>query len=122
MKFDVWAPSAKSVELVIGERRIALRALDGGCWQGEAQIGADEGYRYSLDGGAPLPDPRSRWQRDGVHGPSYVVDAAALRAAGHADETEFRSVPPIPSAQSTDGIISAALAAARRVGFIGLYR
>ena len=92
MKFDVWAPEAKAVDLVIGERRIALQpAGDGGHWQGEAQISADEGYRYSLDGGAPLPDPRSRWQRDGVHGPSYVIDPAALRSSEQGDE--FRAVP-----------------------------
>jgi maltooligosyltrehalose trehalohydrolase len=90
MKFDVWAPEAKSVELVIGERRIALQAQHRGHWQGEAELGADQGYRYSLDGGTPIPDPRSRWQRDGVHGPSYAVDAASLRAAS---EQEFRAVP-----------------------------
>ena len=90
MKFDVWAPAAKSVELIIGERRIALQAQHRGHWQGEAELGADQGYRYSLDGGTPVPDPRSRWQRDGVHGPSYAVDAESLRAAG---EQEFRAVP-----------------------------
>ena len=41
------------------------------------KAGAD--YRYRLDGGEPLPDPVSRWQPDGVHGPSRVVDPAAFR-------------------------------------------
>ena len=31
-------------------------------------------YRYRLDGGDALADPASRWQPDGVHGPSAVVD------------------------------------------------
>jgi maltooligosyltrehalose trehalohydrolase len=93
MKFDVWAPQAKSVELVIGERRISLQAQERGHWQGEAQIGGAEGYRYSLDGADPLPDPRSRWQRDGVHGPSYLIDAAALRAPERDGELEFRAAP-----------------------------
>jgi maltooligosyltrehalose trehalohydrolase len=92
MKFEVWAPNAKSVELLIGQRRIALQARDGGHWQGDAEIGADEGYRYSLDGGNPIPDPRSRWQRDGVHGPSYVVDPAALRDPGPAGHSKFNAV------------------------------
>ena len=32
--------------------------------------------RFSLDGGRPLPDPRSAWQPAGVHGPSRVFDPA----------------------------------------------
>ena len=31
------------------------------------------------DDDTPLPDPRSRWQPDGVHGPSRVYDHAAFR-------------------------------------------
>jgi maltooligosyltrehalose trehalohydrolase len=92
MKFSVWAPEAKTVELIIGERRIALQALEGGHWQGQAEP-AGEGYRYSLDGGPPLPDPRSRWQRDGVHGASFVIDAAELRRPEQAGEPMFHAVP-----------------------------
>jgi maltooligosyltrehalose trehalohydrolase len=40
-------------------------------------------YRYSVDGGDPLPDPRSRWQPDGVHGDSRVIDNAELRSLHH---------------------------------------
>src|SRR5205807_6125605 len=35
-------------------------------------------YGFALDGGAPLPDPRSPSQPDGVHGLSEVVDHAAF--------------------------------------------
>jgi maltooligosyltrehalose trehalohydrolase len=31
-------------------------------------------YRLVLDGGEPLPDPRSAWQPEGIDGPSRVVD------------------------------------------------
>ncbi len=48
------------------------------------------GYGFSLDGGPPLPDPRSTWQSDGVHGPSRIVDLAALRAR---PAPQFRPVP-----------------------------
>src|SRR5207248_7933263 len=34
-------------------------------------------YRFRLDG-ADLPDPRSRWQPEGVHGPSHAVDPDAF--------------------------------------------
>jgi maltooligosyltrehalose trehalohydrolase len=77
---SVWAPRAKSVELVTAERRVPLAGGPRGHWEVEIDPAAvSGGYRYSLDGGAPLPDPRSRWQPGGVHGSSYVVDAAALR-------------------------------------------
>lgn len=35
-------------------------------------------YRYRLDGDGPFPDPASRCQPDGVHGPSLVVDPGAF--------------------------------------------
>jgi maltooligosyltrehalose trehalohydrolase len=84
MIFSVWAPSAKSVELVTPDRRVAL-AVDGhGYWQAEVDAAAVRaGYGYSIDGGKPLPDPRSRWQPEGVHGASHVPElrgAAALAA------------------------------------------
>ena len=33
-------------------------------------------YRYVLDGGDAFPDPASRYQPEGPHGPSQVVDPA----------------------------------------------
>src|SRR4051794_15426790 len=38
------------------------------------QAGHGTDYAFSLDGGEPLPDPRSAWQPAGVHGPSRVFD------------------------------------------------
>ena len=35
-------------------------------------------YRYVLDGGEPLPDPWSRFQPDGIFGPSRIVDTASF--------------------------------------------
>ena len=37
-------------------------------------VGAGARYRYALDGSVEYPDPASRLQPDGVHGPSQVVD------------------------------------------------
>jgi maltooligosyltrehalose trehalohydrolase len=36
-------------------------------------------YRYRLDGHGPYPDPASRFQPSGVHGPSEVVDPRSFR-------------------------------------------
>lgn len=75
----MWAPRARRVEVVAGGARRRLSRLDGGWWTlGEAlPPGCD--YAFVLDGGAPLPDPRSPWQPAGVHGPSRAFDPAAFR-------------------------------------------
>jgi maltooligosyltrehalose trehalohydrolase len=92
MKFSVWAPLAKDkVELVCADERFALIRDADGYWRGEwapAQIA--KGYRYSIDGAPAVPDPRSRWQPEGVHGPSFLVDEDALKATAVSD---FRQKP-----------------------------
>lgn len=55
----------------------ALEPLTYGWWEGPA-LEAGQRYGFSLDGGDPLPDPRSRFQPGGVHGPSEWVDPAAF--------------------------------------------
>lgn len=39
---------------------------------------AGDRYRYRLDGGEAYPDPASRFQPDGPHGPSEVIDPSAF--------------------------------------------
>jgi maltooligosyltrehalose trehalohydrolase len=80
MIFSVWAPGAKSVELVAGGRRMALEPLQNGYWQTDAPIDPGEGYRYSIDGAAAVPDPRSRWQPAGVHGASHLCEPLSAPA------------------------------------------
>ena len=80
MIFSVWAPDAKSVDLVLGEQRFALEPLADGYWQADVAADTRRGYRYSIDGSAAVPDPRSRWQPEGVHGASHVIAAESLKA------------------------------------------
>jgi maltooligosyltrehalose trehalohydrolase len=50
-----------------------------GWWRLDApEIKPGARYSFSLDGGPSRPDPRSRWQPDGVDGPSAVVDQSAF--------------------------------------------
>ncbi len=76
--FAVWAPMADTVALILGDdRTFDLVRSDDGFWKAEiAGVGHGDRYRYSIDGGAPLPDPASAWQPDGVHAASAVVDPA----------------------------------------------
>jgi maltooligosyltrehalose trehalohydrolase len=74
----VWAPAAARVDVVLtedGERR-PLARLGGGWWDGwTLDPGTD--YGFSLDDGPVRPDPRSRWQPNGVHAPSRWLDPSA---------------------------------------------
>jgi maltooligosyltrehalose trehalohydrolase len=77
--FQIWAPLAKTVALALGAERVSMQACGDGRWQAPAlAIGTD--YAISLDGGPPRPDPRSRWQPNGVHGTSRVIDRGGLGA------------------------------------------
>lgn len=76
--FEVWAPSAAGVDVVTGGARHAMAPQEGrpGWWRADVP-GAGHGTRYAfaLDGSdEALPDPRSPWQPDGVHGQSRVYD------------------------------------------------
>jgi len=79
VRFAVWAPDRRSVSVVLStgdaSEEVPLRRDEDGVWRGEiAGIGAGTRYRYRVDGGQAFPDPRSRSQPEGVHGPSEVVD------------------------------------------------
>ena len=79
--FRVWAPLRKQVEVVIeAARSAALRRDEDGSFSGMVEaVDAGALYRYRLDGGAELyPDPASRFQPDGPHGPSEVVGPSSF--------------------------------------------
>jgi maltooligosyltrehalose trehalohydrolase len=85
--FRVWAPHAKQVSInLIGQYELAIRApvQMNPCERGYFEatvVGAGPGarYRYVLDGQKERPDPASRFQPDGVHGPSAVIDPGAFQ-------------------------------------------
>jgi maltooligosyltrehalose trehalohydrolase len=64
----------------LGDRRIPLTAEANGYHAGLVpDVSAGVRYTYRLDGGPPCPDPASRFQPDGPHGPSEVIDPSAFR-------------------------------------------
>ncbi len=79
-EFRVWAPHSRKVEVHLvspEDRKAPLEARERGYHGGEVE-GVHPGalYFYRLDGGKERPDPASRFQPSGVHGPSQVVDPA----------------------------------------------
>ncbi|HEX6911497.1 MAG TPA: malto-oligosyltrehalose trehalohydrolase [Longimicrobium sp.] len=84
VEFRVWAPASRRVDVIVyGPDAQAVHPLDAqadGWFRGVVPgIGAGARYRYRLDEKDAFPDPASRWQPDGVHGPSAVVDPSAFR-------------------------------------------
>jgi maltooligosyltrehalose trehalohydrolase len=86
--FRLWAPRRERVTLVVekgfGSSDAAptaeLQAERDGYFSAHLpEAGAGTRYRFRLDGGdGPFPDPASRFQPEGPHGPSQVVDPAAF--------------------------------------------
>ncbi|MBE0604550.1 MAG: malto-oligosyltrehalose trehalohydrolase, partial [Deltaproteobacteria bacterium] len=81
-RFLVYAPFSRGVEVRLlspAERSIRLERDDSGYHSGIAEgVAAGALYHYRLDGGIERPDPASRRQPQGVHGPSMVVDPGAF--------------------------------------------
>jgi maltooligosyltrehalose trehalohydrolase len=84
-RFRFWAPSCQAVQVVFenGPDGVApLAPLDmtptgNGWFEAQAPCGPGTCYRYRIDGQQAVPDPASRFQPQGVHGPSVVLDPRA---------------------------------------------
>jgi maltooligosyltrehalose trehalohydrolase len=84
--FRVWAPKAREVGVVFegtsntSPKAFPLTAEPGGYFSGEADSSSGSCYRFRVSGSADLyPDPTSRFQPDGPHGCSCVVDPTDFR-------------------------------------------
>jgi maltooligosyltrehalose trehalohydrolase len=80
--FRVWAPLRGRVEVKIiapVEQIVPMDRDAGGCWQATVRgIGPGARYVFRLENDRDRPDPASRYQPEGVHGPSEVVDHTAF--------------------------------------------
>src|ERR1700746_2002567 len=80
--FRVWAPKATQLEVALESGKKSapasfhpLEAEGGGYFSGSVEVGAESRYRFRIDGGGVLyPEPASRYQPEGPHGPSVIVD------------------------------------------------
>jgi maltooligosyltrehalose trehalohydrolase len=89
--FRVWAPERKTVKLAMSSKsedpsrvspstEVELQAEGNGYFSVHLpDVGVETLYRYLLDDDPqPYPDPASRFQPQGPHGPSQVVDASSF--------------------------------------------
>ncbi len=104
VSFRVWAPKAQRIEVVLqpgkngksathveggddfapaergGYKAVALRLESDGYFSGEIEAAAGMDYGFRVDESQKLyPDPASRFQPNGPHGPSRIVDPFAYR-------------------------------------------
>lgn len=94
-EFLVWAPLAESVSVHVVSPEagvLPLGKLERGYHYGLLDgIGPGSLYFYSLDGLRRRPDPASRFQPEGVHGPSSVVDRGFSWDDGSWSGTDLRN-------------------------------
>mgnify|MGYP002735282046 FL=1 len=89
VELEVWAPGARTLDVVSEGSASSVPTISGGAadtpmirtpmirsgkdtWTLPVEAGTL--YRLSPDGRGPFPDPRSRHQPQGVHGPSQAID------------------------------------------------
>jgi maltooligosyltrehalose trehalohydrolase len=84
--FRVWAPKAREVDVVFEDaaesksKFCSLTAESGGYFSGTAHAGPGTRYRFRINRAENVyPDPASRFQPDGPHGASCIVDPTAFR-------------------------------------------
>jgi maltooligosyltrehalose trehalohydrolase len=82
-QFRVWAPERRRVELVLhpgssAEGAFPLERVSDGFYTGFVAAATGARYAYMLDDEGPFPDAASRFQPDGVHGPSALIDPRAF--------------------------------------------
>lgn len=95
--FRVWAPDHDCVTLLIGSgqnaRELTMNARDAGYHElFVAGLGAGTLYRFRLGSGDAFPDPASRFQPEGPHGPSCIVDPSTYAWKHASPELDARSV------------------------------
>ena len=89
----VWAPECDRIEFVLdasGARHPLARETDGHHSGFIAGIGAGTRYALLLDGQRLRPDPCSRFQPEGPHGPSQVIDPSTY----HWTDASWRGPAP----------------------------
>jgi len=82
VRFRLWAPDARTAEVVLEPAGLSHPMAPAGDGTFETLIPglrAGARYRIRVDGGPSYPDPASRYQPEGPHGPSEVTDPAAFR-------------------------------------------
>ena len=75
-RFRLCAPAATTVDVAVDGRALAMARDGDWFFVDDSHARAGSRYAFAIDGRAPVPDPGSRFQPEGVHAPSEIVDSA----------------------------------------------
>ena len=74
-RFALWAPDARNVSVEIqGQPAVTLLPEHDGWFAGTAPCTPGDRYFFKIDDELKVADPASRYQPEGVHGPSEIVE------------------------------------------------
>jgi len=77
--FRVWAPKADKLAVALEKRTNPLMSEGDGYFSGTVNCGAGARYKFQINDGDAFPDPASRFQPDGPHGASCVIDPFSFK-------------------------------------------
>ena len=76
----VWAPAAQRFDVIVGSKSTTLESEATGYFSGTIEAKPGTLYQFRIDEGKQLyPDPASRFQPDGPHGPSEIIDPTTFQ-------------------------------------------
>jgi len=79
VRFRLWAPRAQSLAVELPSKSLPMSALDDGWFECiTREAGPGTRYQFTVDRRDKVPDPASRYQPSGVHGPSEVIHPEAF--------------------------------------------
>ena len=80
IRFRLWAPVAGRVDVLLEESSgctltIPMESMPAGWYElTTGRVKVNDLYRYQIDGDKKVPDPASRYNPQGIHGPSQVLE------------------------------------------------
>ena len=81
VEFRAWAPKASRVSVRLASGDAELTDAGDGVFEGRVAARPGDDYRFVLDGDDAYPDPCSRFQPEGIGGPSRIVDTSRFEIA-----------------------------------------
>lgn len=79
VRFRLWAPQASHISLVLGgDRELEMSCTETFFELSTAKAHSGSSYQFRIDRDKLVPDPASRFQPEGVHGVSEVIDPGSF--------------------------------------------
>ncbi|OGI20251.1 MAG: malto-oligosyltrehalose trehalohydrolase [Candidatus Melainabacteria bacterium RIFCSPHIGHO2_02_FULL_34_12] len=74
IEFKFWGPNVNKASVVLDSRTVQMSKDKEDYFTANAKVSSNARYLYRIDNSIELPDPASRFQPDGIRGPSQIID------------------------------------------------